>query len=78
MVARSRLSGLLIGAELAAARPYWLGREVVLVGAPGLVEAYRDALGIAGLGARTADAASLTRAGLAAAHDRLEAERIRR
>ena len=31
--ARARLSGLLIGAELAGARPYWLGREVVLIGA---------------------------------------------
>ena len=31
--ARARLSGLLIGAELAGARPYWLGRDVVLIGA---------------------------------------------
>ncbi|HVL21943.1 MAG TPA: 2-dehydro-3-deoxygalactonokinase, partial [Amaricoccus sp.] len=28
--ARARLSGMLIGAELAGARPYWLGRDVVL------------------------------------------------
>ena len=33
--ARARLSGLLIGAELAGARPYWLGRDVALIGAPG-------------------------------------------
>ena len=33
--ARARLSGLLIGAELAAARPYWLGRDLVLIGAAG-------------------------------------------
>ena len=36
--ARARLSGLLIGAELAAARPYWLGRDVVLIGAPALAD----------------------------------------
>jgi len=75
VVARSRLSGLLIGAELASARAYWLGREVVLIGAEGLAAAYRDALALAGLAARTADAVGLTRAGLAAAHDRLTAER---
>jgi 2-dehydro-3-deoxygalactonokinase len=78
VAARSRLSGLLIGAELAAAKPYWLGREVVLIGAPRLVAAYRDALGIGGLGAHTADATELTLAGLAAAHDRIDAERTRR
>ena len=31
--ARSRLSGLLIGTELAAAKPYWLGQRVTLIGA---------------------------------------------
>ena len=31
--ARSRLSGLLIGIELAGARPYWLGQRVTLIGA---------------------------------------------
>ncbi|MEO1000289.1 MAG: 2-dehydro-3-deoxygalactonokinase, partial [Pseudomonadota bacterium] len=30
--ARARLSGLLIGAELTAVRPYWLGRRVVVAG----------------------------------------------
>jgi 2-dehydro-3-deoxygalactonokinase len=75
VVARARLSGLLIGAELASARAYWLGREVVLIGADRLAAAYRDALALAGLAARAADAGELTRAGLAAAHDRLLAER---
>jgi 2-dehydro-3-deoxygalactonokinase len=78
VVARSQLSGYLIGAELASARAYWLGREVVLIGADRLTAAYRDALSLAGLTARAADAAQLTRAGLAAAHDQLEAERRRR
>jgi 2-dehydro-3-deoxygalactonokinase len=63
--ARSRLWGMLIGAELAAAKPYWLGRDVVLVGEAELAGAYRDALAIAGLGARLADAGTMTRDGLA-------------
>jgi 2-dehydro-3-deoxygalactonokinase len=76
--ARARLSGLMIGAELAGARAYWLGREVVLVGAPRLAAAYRDALALAGLAARVADATEMTRAGLAAARALLQAERIAR
>ena len=36
--ARSRLSGLLIGAELAATKAYWLGQPVTLVGVPFLRE----------------------------------------
>jgi 2-dehydro-3-deoxygalactonokinase len=73
--ARARLSGWLIGAELAGARAYWLGREVVLIGAPALAAAYRDALSLAGLEARLVDATEMTRRGLAAAHALLEAER---
>jgi len=66
--ARSRLSGLLIGAELAAAKPYWLGRDVVLIGAPALADAYRAALAPLGVTApRTLDATAMTLAGLAAA-----------
>jgi 2-dehydro-3-deoxygalactonokinase len=73
--ARARLSGMLIGSELAGARAYWLGREVVLIGAPALAAAYRDALALAGLEARVADATAMTRGGLVAAHDLLVAER---
>ena len=73
--ARARLSGLLIGAELAGARPYWLGRDVVLIGADRLAHAYRDALAQAGLTARLLDATAMTQAGLAAARATLEAER---
>jgi 2-dehydro-3-deoxygalactonokinase len=76
--ARARLSGLLIGAELAAAKHYWLGRDVILIGAERLAGAYRDALAIGGLGARAADATAMTRAGLTAAHAQLDAERTRR
>ena len=73
--ARARLSGMLIGAELAGARAYWLGREVVLIGAPALAAAYRDALALAGLEARVADATLMTRGGLIAAHEALMAGR---
>lgn len=66
--ARARLSGTLIGAELAAARPYWLGCRVALIGAPRLTEHYARALALQGLGTETADGSDMTRAGLAAAH----------
>ena len=75
--ARARLSGMLIGAELAGARPYWLGRDVVLIGASALAEAYRAALGLGGLAARIVDATAMARAGLAAARAQLQSERGR-
>ena len=65
--ARSRLSGLLIGAELAGARAYWLGRDVAIIGAVQLAAAYRAALNLGGLDARVLDATEMTLAGLAAA-----------
>ncbi len=70
-VARARLSGTLIGVELAATRPYWLGQSVALIGAPGLTKIYADALAAQGLEPATADGARMTRAGLAAAHELL-------
>ncbi len=65
--ARSRLSGLLIGAELAAAKPYWLGTRVMLVGAPALCGLYARALARQGQTAETLSAESCTLAGLAKA-----------
>lgn len=47
--ARAQLSGTLIGAELAAARPYWLGQNVALIGEGQIAECYGAAL--AGQGA---------------------------
>ncbi|MEL7345284.1 MAG: 2-dehydro-3-deoxygalactonokinase, partial [Pseudomonadota bacterium] len=63
----ARLSGLLIGAELAASRPYWLGQDVVLIGEEALSERYLLALGAQGVVARVAKACDMTLAGLAAA-----------
>lgn len=62
--ARSRLSGLLIGAELAATRAQWDGRTVHLVGAGALVASYALALAHAGASPVREDADALTLAGL--------------
>lgn len=64
--ARARLSGLLIGAELAAARPYWLGQPVTIVGAAGLSKAYARALAAQGVATRLLSATESTLAGLSA------------
>jgi 2-dehydro-3-deoxygalactonokinase len=63
--ARARLSGLLIGIELAAARPYWLGQRVTLIGAETLSAAYARALETQGIKAQTLPATACTLAGLA-------------
>ncbi|MBM9595792.1 2-dehydro-3-deoxygalactonokinase [Roseitranquillus sediminis] len=70
--ARARLSGLLIGAELQAARPYWLGQDVRLVGAESLCRQYAEALSAEGLSVSVAGAEDMTLAGLAAARRALE------
>ena len=64
--ARARLSGLLIGIELAGAKPYWLGQRVILIGAPTLVANYIRALSSQGLQTETLDATACTLAGLSA------------
>jgi len=63
-IARARLSGALVGAELAATRPYWLGQQVAIAGAPALADLYAKALMAQGVSARALDAAPLTLAGL--------------
>ncbi|NHB76279.1 2-dehydro-3-deoxygalactonokinase [Rhodobacter calidifons] len=63
--ARARLSGLLIGTELAAARPYWLGQRVTLIGAETLSAAYARALAAQGVAAQRLPATDCTLAGLA-------------
>ncbi len=71
--ARARLSGLLIGAELAAAKPYWLGQRVAVVGAPGLAGLYARALSGLSVPVETFAAEAATRAGLACARALIEA-----
>lgn len=65
--ARARLSGLLIGAELAATRPYWLGQPVAIVGAEALSAHYARALAAQGARPRLLPGTGCTLAGLAAA-----------
>ncbi len=65
--ARARLSGLLIGAELAATRPYWLGQEVAIIGAGGVSRLYAEALGSLGVTATLASGDAMVLKGLAAA-----------
>lgn len=66
--ARSRLSGLLIGAELAAARPFWDGRTVSMVGDSGLPALYARVLRARDVEVRTLDVEAVTLAGLRAAY----------
>jgi 2-dehydro-3-deoxygalactonokinase len=69
---RARLSGLLIGAELAAARPYWLGQEVAILGEDAVARAYLSALTAQGVAARVLPAETITLAGLTAAYHRMK------
>lgn len=68
--AAARLSGLLIGAELAASKPYWLGQQVAVIGAGTLSKRYVDALSTQGVPAIQADGDRATLAGLTAAYRR--------
>jgi len=69
--ARARLSGLLIGIELAAARPYWLGQKIALIGAEALSRIYARGLAAQGVMATSAGAETMTLAGLSTAHETL-------
>lgn len=73
--ARARLSGLLIGIELAASRPYWLGQKVKLIGAEALSARYAAALALQGAPSDTLDATACTLAGLARLHAGLKGEK---
>jgi 2-dehydro-3-deoxygalactonokinase len=72
--AKSRLSGLLIGIELAAARPYWLGQAVSIIGAEGLAKSYARALAMQGVTARLLPATACTLAGLASLYQPMAAQ----
>jgi 2-dehydro-3-deoxygalactonokinase len=71
--ARARLSGLLVGAELASTRPYWLGQPVSIIGAPEVADVYAQALALQGVQAVIEDAEAMTLGGLIAAKAELEA-----
>jgi 2-dehydro-3-deoxygalactonokinase len=71
-VARARLSGLLIGLELAATRPYWLGQNLAVVAATNVGEIYAKALSLQGLQAQVYDARLMMRRGLIAAYNTMK------
>lgn len=70
--ARARLSGLLIGAELAGAKPYWLGQQIAVIGAGGLSALYVRALAAQSAPATQVKGDAITLAGLTAAYRRLK------
>jgi 2-dehydro-3-deoxygalactonokinase len=72
--ARSRLSGLLIGIELAAARPYWLGQPVGIIGADALSASYDKALRAQGATPKLIAAEACTIAGLTTARQKENAQ----
>jgi 2-dehydro-3-deoxygalactonokinase len=69
--ARARLSGLLIGAELAATRSYWGGSEIMIVGNGAQAKLYAEALRLLGREPRLADTTKVTLAGLRSAWQQL-------
>ena len=66
--ARARLSGLLIGVELAAAKPYWLGQPIAIIGADALSATYARALTAQGNTPIVIPASDTVLAGLTLAH----------
>ncbi|PWG17783.1 2-dehydro-3-deoxygalactonokinase [Salibaculum griseiflavum] len=68
---RARLSGLLIGLELAGARPYWLGQDIRVVGAGGIAAAYHDALAAQGASVATVTGDGMALRGLRTAYETL-------
>lgn len=66
--ARARLSGYLIGLELSAARQYWLGQKVVIIGDEKISDAYYNAISAQGWAPEKHDAQLMTLAGLSSAY----------
>lgn len=69
---RARLSGLMIGLELAGARAFWKNRPVTIIGDERIALAYSCALTNQGIAAEVRDPEETTLAGLKAAHRYIE------
>ncbi len=67
-VARARLSGYLIGLELAAARGFWSGQSVAIIGATQLGQHYAEALRTLGVPSDIHTSEAMTLKGLTAAY----------
>jgi 2-dehydro-3-deoxygalactonokinase len=70
-MAKARLSGTLIGSELAGARDYWLDQSVTIVGNGAQSETYAEALSALGQSPRMIDATHVTLAGLKSAYQHI-------
>ncbi len=66
--ARARLSGFVIGLELAGARAYWLGQDIALIGSSSLCSLYQTALEQQGVNSETHDGDDMVLEGLKAAY----------
>lgn len=71
-VARAQLLGFLVGLELAATRPYWLGQALAVIGAADVGEIYAKALSLQGLNAVVYDEKTMIGIGLVAAYGTLK------
>ncbi|WP_116132355.1 2-dehydro-3-deoxygalactonokinase [Tropicimonas sp. IMCC34043] len=69
-IAAARRAGLLIGAELAAARPWWLGQAVTVIGTDPSRGQYLEALAGLGVTATLAELPAMIVAGLGVARAR--------
>lgn len=69
--AAARLSGYLIGLELAACRQYWTGQRVSIIGASTLAKHYQTALNRLGQSVELLSSEEMTLAGLRAAYQTL-------
>ena len=72
--AKARLSGLLIGAELAAAKVDWSGQAATIVGNGPQAELYAEGLRALGQEPRIVDAAHVTLVGLKSAYQQIAKE----
>lgn len=72
--ARAKLSGLLLGCELAATRTQWQDTGVVVIGSSGLASRYAEAITILNGKAELADGDAMTLAGLVAAYRQMRGE----
>jgi 2-dehydro-3-deoxygalactonokinase len=70
-MAKARLSGTLIGTELAAARDYWQDQTVLIVGNGPQAKTYADGLRALGQSPRLTDATHVTLTGLKSAYQHL-------
>jgi len=70
-IARGRLWGAMVGAEMAAARPYWLGQPVAVIGEGALAAIYVNAVSAQGAAPVQANGREMLLKGLAAARARL-------